>query len=304
MGIERCEGERKHLEEKKLEKEASTVSVLPADVTTIPYEYQIYSSSFRYWGYSIKPLLPKGVYNESDDSQDDFPLLAKVISRKAFNYGIYEVYEYRYSKNGSVVNMVITTLAEIEEIDFENNGFISLPKTSLSINNKDSNKTHPEYCEYKINWKNDNINIGRIYRRCVNASEKDYYHVATFIGNNNWGINFYSPDEITCFGRMTKSDYWWNYWRRDIIILPNVPFPPILPTLYSAFYDYLETRQKDYDTIVGKLAPATRNLELSSALEEMKKMESSLHEALNLISRDQKISQEFRDFSRELLKKK
>ncbi|CAJ0751227.1 13778_t:CDS:2 [Entrophospora sp. SA101] len=290
MGIERCEGERKHLEEKKLEKEASTVSVLPADVTTIPYEYQIYSSSFRYWGYSIKPLLPKGVYNESDDSQDDFPLLAKVISRKAFNYGIYEVYEYRYSKNGSVVNMVITTLAEIEEIDFENNGFISLPKTSLSINNKDSNKTHPEYCEYKINWKNDNINIGRIYRRCVNASEKDYYHVATFIGNNNWGINFYSPDEITCFGRMTKSDY---------CILAE------LGQKYNTeqLIEYLH-KQKDYDTIVGKLAPATRNLELSSALEEMKKMESSLHEALNLISRDQKISQEFRDFSRELLKKK
>ncbi|CAG8764914.1 1795_t:CDS:2, partial [Acaulospora morrowiae] len=76
-------------------------------------------------------------------------------------------------------------------------------------------------------------------RKCKYDGEEDFTKVSYFRGSPPWGLNFWNLDESVKYGYSTQTGFWWNLNKREIFVNSSAPFPPILPSIYTACYGYV-----------------------------------------------------------------
>ncbi|CAG8585877.1 6615_t:CDS:2 [Scutellospora calospora] len=213
-------------------------SNLSTDVSKIPYDYRL-----RYKTFLAYDLVIEGYPTEfkSDDSTNDNkmnygsnqPELVKYaeIIVPYWTYGNFNVIEFRYYPNGSIIP-VLTVNSRID-------GYLT-NEIDIVFTASDNNSTLGlEACQYRISW--TWLFNGYIWRQCKkDDDDSDFKKIAYFKGHAAWGLTFLSVDEKIKYGYSSASLFFWNLYARDIFIDPTAPFPPIIPALYTAYYNYLE----------------------------------------------------------------
>ncbi|CAG8615405.1 5870_t:CDS:2 [Cetraspora pellucida] len=209
---------------------------LSTDISKIPYEYKLRYKSL--WGYNYiiegHPTEFNGDANsfspiKSDNSnQPKFIKYAELIV-PFWVYGNFNVIEFRRNQTGSVFP-VSTVNSRIDnyltnEID-------------IVFTASDDDDLKLESCEYRISW--SWLLNGYIWRLCENLNESVFNQVAIFTGHPSLGLTFSSVDEKTNYGYSSRAAFFWDLYERDIFIDKAAPFPPIIPALYTAYYNYLE----------------------------------------------------------------
>ncbi|GBB94512.1 hypothetical protein RclHR1_02370012 [Rhizophagus clarus] len=212
-------------------------SGLPSDISSVPYHYMLSHKSYIHFGYLIETLPI-----EFDDEQSEFVLLAEIVSISPWTLGNYEVHEYRK-------NITIDETFPVKTVDsslsfWMNDVYISFKKDPYSFNDTDlSDVTIPELCDYKITW--NWIFNGHLYRKCDFDNEESYTHISYIKGSTSWGLKFVSPDGSDIYATTSATDYWWNMHRRDVDVNPLAPFPPVIPAIYTAYYDTIQRNREN-----------------------------------------------------------
>ncbi|CAB4485019.1 hypothetical protein RhiirA5_396313 [Rhizophagus irregularis] len=182
-------------------------------------------------------------------------VLAELISRSliVIPAGWYEVQEFRYDKDGKFTHKVLTTLCHIEfglsslwsapDVDIQ---FTTYPP--LNLTKKLTLQESMKYCKWKISW--TIIMNGYIHKLCpknLNITEnnntgsfdsQDYEKVAYFKGFEFFGFTFLSLDSKINYGYTTIPNIL-NMMSRSVYITKDAPFPPIIPAIYTAYYNFI-----------------------------------------------------------------
>ncbi|CAB5378751.1 unnamed protein product [Rhizophagus irregularis] len=182
-------------------------------------------------------------------------VLAELISRSliVIPAGWYEVQEFRYDKDSKFTHKVLTTLCHIEfglsslwsapDVDIQ---FTTYPP--LNLTKKLTLQESMKYCKWKISW--TIIMNGYIHKLCpknLNITEnnntgsfdsQDYEKVAYFKGFEFFGFTFLSLDSKINYGYTTIPNIL-NMMSRSVYITKDAPFPPIIPAIYTAYYNFI-----------------------------------------------------------------
>ncbi|CAG8579119.1 13625_t:CDS:2 [Ambispora leptoticha] len=254
---------------------------LPSGISDVPNHYQLRVSSrfainFR-WDYVLEAAPPLDLtslpnrenkkqvkdylleLNEKYSSSDkiasnnnnltnfedpDTPEFAELVSRsnKLWSPAYYEAREYREDENG-LVSLVASTIAS------EESNFFSLtPSVIISFTRaKKLEATNIQSCQYKITWTSP-VSDGLIKRKCPRAGEWRYRTISIVKGTSEWGMEFFDANEDLHYAVATRPSYHWNSLQKRIVLsYPDAPFPPILPAIYTAYYDYHTNRKNAKD---------------------------------------------------------
>ncbi|CAG8461184.1 9121_t:CDS:2 [Dentiscutata heterogama] len=222
---------------------SSSATNLPTDVSKIPYEYRLRCKSFWICSYVIEGYITEfnnetnsASSTKADNSnQPEFIKYAEIISDPVWKY---VVIEFRYFQNGTEFPVLTVTSRIVNHFTNE----IEIVFTASNDNDLDLKS-----CKYRISWTwwfN-----GFIWRLCENANETDFKKIAFFKGSPGWGLTFSSVDRKINYGYSTKSTFFWDLHKKDIFIDRAAPFPPAIPALYAAYYDYLES-EPDYSRLL------------------------------------------------------
>ncbi|CAG8536542.1 7902_t:CDS:2 [Rhizophagus irregularis] len=212
------------------------------DISRIPLNYEL----------SLKRLIP---FNSRFDYVIKGKIFNKLISRSliVIPAGWYEVQEFRYDKDGKFTHKVLTTLCHIEfglsslwsapDVDIQ---FTTYPP--LNLTKKLTLQESMKYCKWKISW--TIIMNGYIHKLCpknLNITEnnntgsfdsQDYEKVAYFKGFEFFGFTFLSLDSKINYGYTTIPNIL-NMMSRSVYITKDAPFPPIIPAIYTAYYNFI-----------------------------------------------------------------
>ncbi|CAG8728368.1 26686_t:CDS:2 [Dentiscutata erythropus] len=202
-------------------------SNLPTDVSKIPYDYKLRFKSFWEYNYIIEGYPTE--FNGESNNQPEFIKYAEIVV-PYWTYGNFNVIEFRYHSNGSV-SSVSTVTSRID-------GYLTNDVDILFTVSDDDVDFGLKSCEYRISW--TWLFNGYILRRCKKVNETVFNLVAFIRGHPAWGLNFLSVDEKIKYGYSSRAAFFWNLYVRDVYVDPAAPFPPIIPTLYTAYYNYLE----------------------------------------------------------------
>ncbi|CAG8434876.1 6793_t:CDS:2 [Scutellospora calospora] len=168
-------------------------------------------------------------------NNDDNPLTIRAnIDAVQYNSGYYKVQEFFY-KPGSqdYFKTLITASATVQSLS---PGIVEI---SFSTSDKVLDPYTLEACEYKLFYFEE-LN-GQIERRCKRALEDDFYMISKVSGSTYWGLEFtFGDNNSNLSARTSEVDYWPSPRRRDVIVYDDTPFPPIIPALYSVYYDYVQ----------------------------------------------------------------
>ncbi|RHZ86409.1 hypothetical protein Glove_51g65 [Diversispora epigaea] len=224
-------------------------TVSETDISLIPYEYQlshryIYAVNNRY-DYTLTSLsgTPMLYINSTSKKIDEivstnstFELALEVSkSWKLLTPGYYEVQEDRYLSNGSSYKVVTASASYTSWIYFAWGPPITIKfKVTDQFNPLDPlNLTQ---CEYQFTW--TWIMNGYVNRKCPN--EDDLTEISYVSGSNLFGFYFWDPDETIVYGYSTIPNLDpFGLYERNVYINDSAPFPPIIPALYTAYYEYL-----------------------------------------------------------------
>jgi len=213
---------------------------LPSDISNIPYQYMLSHKSYLHFGYLIETL----PVELNDDEQSEYVLLGEIISISPWTLGNYEVHEYR--KNISIGELFPVKTVNSSLNFWMNDVHISFIKShfdSHAFNDTDlTNLMVPELCDYKITW--NWIFNGNLYRKCDLSGETIYTHISYVEGSTAWGLTFWSPDGDV-YAKTSITEYWWNMNRRDVEVSPLAPFPPVIPAIYTAYYDTIQRNREN-----------------------------------------------------------
>ncbi|KAF0426404.1 hypothetical protein F8M41_006189 [Gigaspora margarita] len=202
-------------------------SNLSTDKSIIPNEYRLRYKTFWEYNYIIEGY-PTEFNGQTNNHQSDFIKYAEIVV-PYWTYGNFNVVEFRYNKNGSIIP-VLTATSKID-------AYLT-SEVEILFTADNSSDFGLESCEYRISW--TWLFNGYIQRRCENNNESVFKQVAFFKGHPTWGLTFLSVDENINYGYSTRSAFFWDLYVRDVFIDPTAPFPPIIPSLYTAYYDYLQ----------------------------------------------------------------
>ncbi|CAB4408817.1 unnamed protein product [Rhizophagus irregularis] len=216
-------------------------SGLPSDISNVPYHYMLSHKSYIHFGYLIETLPIE--YN--DDEQSEFVLLAEIVSLSSWTLGNYEVHEVR--KNISTEEFFPVKTVDSSLSFWMNDVYISFNKNpfknySFNVTDLDG-LIIPELCDYKITW--NWLFNGHLYRKCELANEESYSLISDIVGSTSWGLRFKNPDGDDVYAKTSVTDYWWNMHRRDVDVSPLAPFPPVIPAIYSAYYDTIQRNREN-----------------------------------------------------------
>ncbi|RIA97968.1 hypothetical protein C1645_813516 [Glomus cerebriforme] len=208
---------------------------LPNDISSVPYQYLLSHKSFLHFGYLVETL----PVEFNGDDQPEYVLLAEIVSvSSSWTLGNYEVLEYRQNITYDDLFPVKTAVSSLSF--WMNDVHISFKRDPFNYTSKDSELFDliiPELCDYKITW--NWIFNGNIFRRCELANETSYYLISHVDGSTAWGLKFYN-DNGDVYASTSETQYWWNMNRRDVKVEPFAPFPPIMPAIYTAYYDTIQ----------------------------------------------------------------
>ncbi|CAG8487549.1 8967_t:CDS:2 [Diversispora eburnea] len=198
------------------ESPAKTPEEYPNDITIIPYEYQLrLDGLFFKPNYVIESLpteLKSNIKNEKDNDykQNSFPneytRLADIIPDR-WSFEIltkFTVQEYRYYPN--------YTFYKVSTVNVKMHSFFS---SAIDITFNAADNIDPELieaCEYRITW--TWFMNGYIWRKCKNSNEQEFIKVSYFKGSTGWGLEFYDSDGNIKYGYTSKTDFWWNQYKR------------------------------------------------------------------------------------------
>ncbi|CAG8564400.1 11469_t:CDS:2 [Diversispora eburnea] len=217
-------------------------SVSETDISLIPYEYQLshrhyYTVNSRY-DYIITSLsgTPMLYINSTSKEIEEivstnstFELALEVSkSWKLFTPAYYEVQEDRYLSDGSSYKVVTVSASYTSWIYFAWGPPITIKfKVTDQLNPLDPlNLTQ---CEYQFTW--TWIMNGYVNRKCPN--EDDLTEISYVSGSSLFGFYFWNPDETIIYGYSTIPNL------DPLGLYESAPFPPIIPALYTAYYEYL-----------------------------------------------------------------
>lgn len=120
------------------------------------------------------------------------------------------------------------------------------PPVIISFTNSTPTSDDPlemKLCEYKLTW--TILLNGHISRKCQKKGEKDYVQVSyvkgeSIFATSFFGFKFYSPDQSSNFGHI-DGIHLFDMNARAIYVEQNAPFPPIIPALFAAYFDFIES---------------------------------------------------------------
>ncbi|CAG8548855.1 10266_t:CDS:10, partial [Gigaspora margarita] len=223
-------------------------SISETNVSSIPYQYNLRlkrpTQINKRYDYIIETIPA----NTSDPSlplnSTQLVKLAELISRslKLDTPGYYEVQEYKYVPNTSKYTKYLTVIGKFEH-------WISFgwgPPVIISFTNSTPTSDDPlelKLCEYKLTW--TILLNGHISRKCQKKGEKDYVQVSyvkgeSIFATSFFGFKFYSPDQSSNFGHI-NGIHLFDMNARAIYVEQNAPFPPIIPALFAAYFDFIES---------------------------------------------------------------
>ncbi|KAF0426407.1 hypothetical protein F8M41_006192 [Gigaspora margarita] len=195
---------------------------LPIDVSEIPQEYRFRYKDILDYNYIIEGYPTE--FNGGTDNQPEFIEYAEIEAVRNWTDRNFNVIEFRHNSNATVFS-VSTVTSEIES-----------HKADVLFTAADDADFGLESCEYQIKWAG--YFSGDISRRCEKDNEIDFKDIAFFKGHPAWGLTFLSVDKKINYGYSTRADFW-NLFVRNIFVDQAAPFPPIIPALYIACYNYL-----------------------------------------------------------------
>ncbi|CAG8598927.1 hypothetical protein C2G38_2032853 [Gigaspora rosea] len=195
---------------------------LPTGVSEIPQEYRFRYKDILEYNYIIEGYPTE--FNGGTDNQPEFIKYAEIEVVRNWTDRNINVIEFRHYPNDTVFSVsTVTSQIESHEADIL---FTAANDADLGL----------ESCEYRINWAW--YFSGYIRRRCENNNETDFKKVSIFRGHPAWGLTFLSVDEKINYGYSTRADFW-DLFVRNIFVDQAAPFPPIIPAIYIACYNYL-----------------------------------------------------------------
>ncbi|CAG8600907.1 2569_t:CDS:2 [Ambispora gerdemannii] len=234
---------------------------LPTDISIIPNHYQLRVSSrfainFR-WDYVLEVPPPLDLaslpirenkeqvknyllelnekYSPSDNriasnnstNYPNYPFefeFAELVSRsyKLWSPAYYEMREDRYDEAGNAA-LVVTTVASTEF-----NFFSTAPSVIVSFTRAKELEADIQACQYKITWTSP-VSDGLIKRKCPQLGERKFKTISVVKGSSEWGMEFFDANENEHYAIATP--------------YPDAPFPPVLPAIYTAYYDYHTNRK-------------------------------------------------------------
>ncbi|RHZ87798.1 hypothetical protein Glove_30g25 [Diversispora epigaea] len=170
-------------------------------------------------------------YNNEDDDVK-FPIRAFILD-KNYQRGDFSVEEFFYKPSqDNFYKKLITANGKFEShwpaeflITFTTKGNVQNPSAI-------------EGCDYKI-LINENL-TGNIFRKCWRAFESEFKIKAYVKGSVDNGLTFFDEKDSKLIHAYTKKPQsFWSYKRRDIFVHSYAPFPPVIPALYSVYYDFV-----------------------------------------------------------------
>ncbi|RIB11206.1 hypothetical protein C2G38_127855 [Gigaspora rosea] len=232
------------------------------DTSKIPFQYQLslrylYAINNRYdyvisslpdheftpnFNFTTRDLYQNSENNSTTKSKTTKQIeLGLLISRpmRILTPGFYEAQEDRYLPNDTM-NRVITATA------YYTNWFYTIWDPPITIefvinpNETAYNKTNYQnliICKYQFSW-TSNLN-GYINRQCKNETE--FLAISYVNGSSSFGFTFYSLDELNVYAYTTAPDFvnQDSFFKRNVYIYQNAPFPTLIPAFYTAYHDYL-----------------------------------------------------------------
>ncbi|CAG8553586.1 80_t:CDS:2 [Gigaspora margarita] len=174
------------------------------------------------------PINYKEQCYQTNDQQTEFIKYAEIVV-PYWTYGNFNVIEFKHNPNGTIFPVSTVT----SKIDAYLTNEVEILFTVANVADLGL-----EFCEYRISW--TWMFNGYIWRRCEKNNESIFKQVAFFKGHPAWGLTFLSVDENINYGYSTRSAFFWDLYVRDVFIDSTAPFPPIIPSLYTAYFDYLE----------------------------------------------------------------
>ncbi|KAF0431635.1 hypothetical protein F8M41_005373 [Gigaspora margarita] len=173
--------------------------------------------------------------NNSNNSNETNQIeLGLLISRSLWllTPGFYEVQEDRYLPNGTMYRVITATAS------YTNLLYVAWgpPITIQFVNSNQTISNDLISCEYQFTW--TFIANGYVNRKCKNESK---FNAISYVkGSSLFGLGFYSLNEKDLYAYTTIPNLAiWTFFKRDVHIGHNAPFPTIIPALYTAYYDYL-----------------------------------------------------------------
>ncbi|CAG8443183.1 14649_t:CDS:2 [Acaulospora morrowiae] len=228
------------------------------DISLIPYQYTLghryyYAVNYRY-DYTLTSIPgTKKLYtnnstsainisNTSSTSNDSTFELALEISRslRILTPGYYEVQEDRYTADGSSYR-VVTAIASYTSWFYIAWGPPITIKFSVTDRLNPLDPQNLTHCEYQFTW--TWILNGYVNRKC--PGESDLTEVAYVSGSSLFGFYFWNPNETHVYANSTIPNLNpFGLYERNVYIESSAPFPPIIPALYTAYYEFLSNGRK------------------------------------------------------------
>ncbi|CAG8795167.1 9721_t:CDS:2, partial [Dentiscutata erythropus] len=224
-------------------------SISETNVSSIPYQYNLrlkrLTSINNRYDYIIETIPANTSDPSLPQNSTQSVKLAELISRsfKLDTPGYYEVQEYKYVPNISNYTKYLTAIGKFEHWIYFGWG----PPVIISFTNSTPTSDDPlglKLCEYKLTW--TFILNGYINRKCEKKGEKDYVQVsfvkgASIYATSFFGFTFYSPDESIKFGHI-DGIHLFDMLARAVYVEQNAPFPPIIPALFAAYFDFITSQ--------------------------------------------------------------